>query len=244
MAPDLTTLDAPGWDALRHALNQRVVLVNETLIPSKRNRVWVVETDVRPVVLKRSLSGRGEHEFDILSEARRTGLDVPFPLYRSGDYLVLEYIAGERCDSLINHMFSTEAAEKLAAWLAEFHARLSRNGRSLIMTDAELANFVMADGTVFGVDLEDVSVGDPLEDLGCLISSMLGSEPLFTPIKFDLCMRLLETYESESGMEVMESVRPYVAQQLRMSTVTKPLFRRTFADAANRLEEAWPRLAR
>lgn len=243
MAPDLTALDTPGWDALRNALNQRVVLVNETLIPSKRNRVWVVETDVRPVILKRSLSGRGEHEFNILSEARNTGLDVPFPLYRAGEYLVLEYIAGERCDTLINHMFSTEAAEKMATWLAEFHAVLARNGRSLIMKDVELANFMMADGRIFGVDFEDVTVGDPLEDLGCLLSSVLGSEPLFTPVKFDLCMRLLEIYESESGMEAMESVRPHVAEQLRMSTLTKPLFRRTYADAANRLEQGWPRLA-
>jgi tRNA A-37 threonylcarbamoyl transferase component Bud32 len=243
MALDLTTLDALGWDALRKALNQRVVLVNETLIPSKRNRVWVVETDVRPVILKRSLCGKGEHEFNILSEARANGLDVPFPLHRSGEYLILEYIAGERCDSLINHMFSNDAAEKLASWLAGFHAGLSRNGRPLIMVDSELSNFVMADGRVFGMDLEDASVGDPLEDLGCLVSSVLGSEPMFAPIKFDLCMRLLERYEAESGMEALESVRPFVAKQLRRSTSSRPLFRRTFVDAAKRLEMGWPHLA-
>jgi tRNA A-37 threonylcarbamoyl transferase component Bud32 len=243
MAQDLTALDTPGWDALRKALNQRVVLVNETLIPSKRNRVWVVETDVRPVILKRSLSGRGEHEFKMLSDARANGLDVPFPLHRSGEYLVLEYISGERCDSLINHLFSDEAVEKLASWLAGFHGMLSTNGKSLIMVDAELSNFVMSDGRIFGVDFEDVSVGDPLEDLGCLVSSILGSEPIFTPIKFDLCKRLLERYEAESGIEALESVRPYVARHLRMSTLSRPLFRRTFVGAANRLETGWPNLA-
>jgi len=244
MASDLTSLDTTGWDALRKALNQRVVLVNETLIPSKRNRVWVVETDVRPVVLKRSLSMRGEHEFEMLSEARGNGLDVPLPLHRAGEYMVIEYIAGERCDSLINHMFSTEAAEKLAKWLAGFHQRLSKDDDCMIMADAELSNFVLSDGRLYGLDLEDASSGDPLEDLGCLVSSILGSEPLFTPIKFDLCHRLLETYESETGLEAVESVRPYVAKHLRLSTMSRPLFRKTFMDAARRLEhDGWPRLA-
>jgi aminoglycoside phosphotransferase (APT) family kinase protein len=244
MASDLTSLDTPGWDALRNALNQRVVLVNETLIPSKRNRVWVIETDVRPVVLKRSLSMRGEHEFEMLSKARGNGLNVPLPLYRSGEYMVIEYIAGERCDSLINHMFSNEAAEELARWLAGFHQCFSKDGRCMIMVDAELSNFVMSDGRLFGLDFEDVVAGEPLEDLGCLISSILGSEPLFTPIKFDLCKRLLETYEAETGTEALESVRPFVAKHLRLSTTSRPLFRKTFMDAARRLErDGWPRLA-
>lgn len=243
MASDLTILDTPGWDALRKALNQRVVLVNETLIPSKRNRVWVVETDVRPVVLKRSLSGRGGREFEALSRARERGLEVPFPLHLSGDYLVMEYIAGERCDSLINHVFSEEAAEKMALWLARFHECMTEGSSPTIMADTEMANFVMFDGKVYGMDLEDLSEGDPLEDLGCLVSSLLGSEPIFTPVKFDLCMRLLETYESHSGIEAVESVRPYVAKHLRLSTISRPLFRRTFVDAAKRLEEGWPQLA-
>jgi tRNA A-37 threonylcarbamoyl transferase component Bud32 len=243
MANDLTALDAQGWDVLRNALNQRVVLVNETLIPSKRNRVWVVETDVRPVVLKRSLSMKGEHEFDMLSKARGGGMDVPFPLHRQGEYLVLEYLAGERCDSLINHMFSGDAARRLARWLAGFHSTLRKDGRPLVMVDAELSNFVMSDGRVFGLDLEDVSVGDPLEDLGSIVASILGSEPIFTPIKFDLCKDLLETYEAESGEEALESVRPYVARQLRKSTVSRPLFRKTLVDAAKRIEQGWPTLA-
>ena len=243
MAEDLTTLDAPGCDVLRKALNQRVVLVNETLVPSKRNRVWVVETDVRPVVLKRSLSRRGEHEFEMLSVAKANGVNVPFPLYREGDYMVLEYISGDRCDSLVNHMFSSEAVNKLAKWLAGFHTTLTSDGRPCIMNDAELSNFVMSEDRVFGLDLEDVSPGEPLNDLGSLVSSVLGSEPIFTPIKFDLCMHLLETYEAETGTEALESVRPHVATQLRKLSVARPLFRKTLMDAANRLELGWPQLA-
>ena len=243
MADDLTTLDPQGCDVLRKALNQRVVLVNETLVPSKRNRVWFVETDVRPVVLKRSLSRRGEHEFEMLSVARANGLNVPFPLYREDDYIVLEYISGERCDSLVNHLFSGDAAQKLAKWLAGFHGSLTSDGRPCIMNDAELSNFVMSEDKVFGLDLEDVTSGDPLDDLGSLLSSILGSEPIFTPIKFDLCMDLLETYEAETGIEALESVRPHVAKQLRRLTVARPLFRKTLMDAANRLELGWPQLA-
>ncbi|MDH3365703.1 MAG: aminoglycoside phosphotransferase family protein [Thermoplasmata archaeon] len=244
MPQDLTLLDSPGWDALRKALNQRVVVINERLIPSKRNRVWVVETDVRPVIMKRSLSGRAEREFANLARARQAGLDVPFPLHRSDDYMVIEFLQGERCDSLINHMFSVEAAENLAIWLARFHERMGDGGKPTIMADAELTNFLFCEGRVFGVDLEDVVEGDPMEDIGRLLASILGSEPIFTPVKFDLCMRLLDAYEKESGAEAQESVRPFVARHLRLSATTKPLFRKTLLDAAKRLEfDGWPMLA-
>lgn len=243
MAQDLTTLDSPGWDALRNALNQRVVLVNERLIPSRRNRVWVVETDVRPVILKRSLSGRAENEFGALLRAREKGLDVPFPLHRSGDYMVIEYVPGERCDSLINHMFSVEAAEKLGSWFAKFHLEFGDETSQAIMADADLTNFQMWDRKVYGMDLEDSGVGDAMDDLGQLIASILGSEPVFTPIKFDLCMKLLESYEKESGMEAVESARPFVSKHLRVGATTRPLFRKTLLEAARSLEYGWPRLA-
>lgn len=245
MLSDLTSLDSPGWSAVRDALNQRVVLVNERLIPSKVNRVWVVETDVRPVIVKRSLSGKGEMEFEALGRARGLGLNVPFPLHRSGDYLVLEYIGGERCDSLVKQMFSTDVADAVALWLSRFHEKMASDGGSpLIMTDAELSNFVWLDGAVYGLDLEDVAEGDPLEDLGRLVASIIASEPMFAPIKFDVCLRMLRTYEAESGMEALESVRPFVAKHLRLSGRARPVFRRTLVDAAASLESSgWPNLA-
>jgi hypothetical protein len=245
MSSDLTSLDSPGWSAIRDALNQRVVLVNERLIPSKVNRVWVVETDVRPVIVKRSLSGRGGHEFELLGRARASGLDVPLPLHRSGDYLVLEYIGGERCDSLVNQLFSVEVADAVAVWLSRFHENMvSGTGSPLTMADTELSNFVWLDGAVYGLDLEDVVEGDPLEDLGRLVATVLASEPMFAPIKFDVCMHLLRAYEAESGMEAIESVRPFVSRHLRLSARARPVFRKTFAEAAASLESfGWPRLA-
>ena len=243
MARDLTSLDSAGWDALRSALNQRVVLVNERLLHSRRNRVWVVETDVRPVIVKRSLSGKAENEFSTLLRARERGLDVPFPLYRQGDYMVLEYVPGERCDSLINHLFSSEAARKLGSWFARYHQELSEGPSQAIMADAELTNFLYWDGRIFGIDLEDACAGEPMDDLGQLIASILGSEPVFTPIKFDLCMKLLESYEKGSGMEAVESARPFVAKHLRQVAATRPLFRKTLLEASRSLDRAWPRLA-
>ncbi|UCE81407.1 MAG: phosphotransferase [Methanobacteriota archaeon] len=244
MPQDLTLMDSAGWDALRRTLNQRVVLIRETLIPSKRNRVWAVETDVRPVVLKRSLSGRAESEFNSLVCARQAGLDVPLPLHRSENHIVMEYIPGERCDTLINHMSSAEVAEGLARWFARFHDKMGDGVKPIIMADAELTNFMVHDGQVFGFDLEDASEGDPLYDIGMLLASILGSEPLFTPVKFDLCMRLLEAYEKESGLEARESVRPFVSTHLRLSATTRPLFRGALLEAARRLESSgWPILA-
>jgi tRNA A-37 threonylcarbamoyl transferase component Bud32 len=243
MAEDPTTLDSRGCEALRKALNQRVVIVKEKLVPSWRNRVWVVETDVRPVVVKRSLTGRAESEFGNLMRARMAELEVPFPLYTEDDYLVMEYLSGESCESLINYMFSTEAAVGLGRWLARFHSVSSESGASTVMADAVLSNFIMVDGGIYGLDLEDSREGDPLDDLGQLAASVLGSEPLFTPIKFDIVMRMLESYESESGFEAVESVRPYVSKHLRLACRSRPLFRKTYVKAARSIEFGWPELA-
>ncbi len=242
MDQDLTELDPRAWEAIKRALNQRVIVSKSWLIPSKRNRVWVVETDVRSVVVKKSLSHRAPHEFEALLKARGKGLDVPLPLYMHDDFVVMEYIPGEPCDPLVNLMFSGEVVERLGVWLAAFHEAFSE-GQQLVMVDTVLSNFVLHDGRIFGFDLEDVGPGDPLDDVGRLVTSILATEPYFIPIKFDLCRRLLESYEEIAGMEVVESVRPFVARQLRLACQGRPMLRRPFEQAAQGIARSWPRLA-
>jgi len=243
MAGDLTALDSYGWEALKKSLNQRLVLNRIRLVPSKRNRVWVAETDVRPVVVKQSLSGRAGNEFEQLLIARKAGVDVPYPLFMDREYLILEYVQGDTCDTMINHLFSSEAAEKIGLWLARFHEKMPSNGLRRIRGDSVLSNFVFSEGKVFGLDLEDSGPGDPLDDLGQIGASILGNEPFFTPIKFDLCIRLIESYGREARADVVELVRPYVSKHLRLGAEGRPLFRRTFVSAAKSIERGWPDLA-
>jgi len=242
MAPDLTQVDSDGWCALKSALNRRVVPARSTLVQSKRNRVWLVETDVRSVVLKQFLSGRCSDEFEILLRARKAGLEVPYPFHKEGDLLVMEYIPGEPCEMMIDHMFSSKVAEGLGRWLARFHAVLGDGPSDQIMGDAVLSNFLYYDGKVHGVDLEDSMPGDALEDLGQLVASVLTGEPMFNPVKFDLSMQLLAAYEAVSGRHVTDEVRPFVSKHLLKNSLAKPLFRRTFAAAAKSLERGWPHL--
>ena len=243
MLGDLTTLDPLAWDALKKALNQRVVIGHIRLLPSRRNRVWVVETDVRPVVVKRFLSGRCGHEFETLLQARLAGLDVPYPLWSDGTHLVTEYVAGDPCELMINHMFSNVAAEAMGTWLAQFHSRLREGDMVKIIADAVLSNFIFVHDRVYGVDLEDSRVGDPLDDVGQLAANILGSEPLFTPVKFDLCLQMIRSYGRVSGQDIVEKARPHVAKHLKLDARNKPLFRRTLVSAAKSLERGWPRLA-
>lgn len=243
MLSDLTAMDSCGWDILRKALNQRVVVVRSSLVPSIRNRVWLVETDVRPVVVKRSLSGLSPEEFEAMLMAKRAGVPVPYPLYMDRDYLVTEFISGESCQLMVNRMFSARAVEGIGGWLGAFHESVDASGRQMTMCDAVLENFIMHEGVVYGVDLEDSAPGDPLDDLGRMSASILGNEPFFTPIKFDLVYRMLGSYEDRTGMESLESVRPYVSKHLRLSVRSRPLYRRPFAEVARSLEKGWPRLA-
>jgi hypothetical protein len=75
-----------------------------------------------------------------------------------------------------------------------------------------------------------------------MASSIIGSEPFFTPIKFDLCFRMLEAYENQTGMEALESARSFVAKHLMLSIRSKPLYRRPFSEVARVLEKGWPNL--
>ena len=243
MLSDLTTLDPLAWDALKKALNQRVVIGRIRLLPSKRNRVWVVETDVRPIIVKRFLSGRCGHEFETLLQARLAGLDVPYPLWSDGTHMVSEYIGGESCELMINHMLSGEAAESMGTWLAHFHSRLGEGNLAKIMADAVLSNFIFIEKRVYAVDFEDSRMGDPLDDVGQLAANILGSEPFFTPVKFDLCLQMIRSYGRSEGVDVTEAARPYVARHLRLDARNKPLFRRTLLSAAKALERGWPKLA-
>jgi len=242
MTGDLTALDSYGWEALKKSLNQRLVMNRIRLVPSKRNRVWVAETDVRPVVVKQSLSGRAGNEFEELLVARKAGVDVPYPLFMDRDYLILEYVQGDTCDTMINHLFSFEVAEEIGIWLARFHEKMPSNGLRRVRGDSVLSNFVFSEGKVFGLDLEDSGPGDSLDDLGQIGASILGNEPFFTPIKFDLCIRLIESYGKEARVDVVELARPYVAKHLRLDAKAKPLFGRTFASAAKSIERGWPDL--
>ncbi len=243
MSSDLTAMDSSGWETVKKALNQRVVITRSSLVPSFRNRVWLVETDVRPVVVKRSLSGLSAVEFETTLLAKKAGLLVPYPLYMDRDYIVSEFISGERCSRLVSAMFSSAAAEGIGRWLGAFHDSMESFGKPLAMRDAVLDNFIMHEGEVFGVDLEDTSPGDPMDDLGQMAASILGNEPFFTPIKFDLCFSMLDAYEERTGMESRESVRPFVAKHLRLSVRARPLYRRPFEGVAKVLDKAWPDLA-
>jgi len=205
--------------------------------------VWIVETDVRPVIIKRSLTGRCGKEFEALVLARSAGLDVPYPLCKEGDYLVEEYLPGESCEIMINHMSNQQAAEAIGSWMARFHTAFRHDGSTRVMADAVLSNFIFFDGKVYGVDLENSSFGNELDDLGQAAASILGSEPFFTPMKFDLCLRMLKAYEAAAGIAVKESVRPFISRCLRFDAKRKPLFRRTLILAARSLERGWPELA-
>jgi hypothetical protein len=243
MMEDATALDSFGWEALKKALNQRVVAGRPKFVPSKVNRVWIVETDVRPVVVKRFLSGKCETEFEALLQARTAGLDVPYPMAKEGEYLITEFIPGESCDVLIHKMFSLEAVDALGTWLAAFHKRMSLEGGSRIMYDTVPSNFVMNGDKICGFDLEDTRPGDPLDDVGKLAASIIGNEPYFTPIKFHLCLRMLRSYGIAAGVDVVDVSRKYVSKHLQQDARKKPLFRRTIVSAAKAVEKGWPRLA-
>lgn len=243
MLEDATTLDSFGWEALKKALNQRVVAGRPKFVPSIVNRVWIVETDVRPVVVKRFLSGKCDVEFESLLQARTAGMAVPYPLAKEGEYLVSEFISGESCDVLIHRMFSSPVAEALGRWLAEFHVKMASAGVKRIMHDAVPSNFVMSEGIVFGFDLEDTRPGDPMDDVGKLAAAILGNEPYFTPVKFDICLQMLSSYGSSIGADVMEASRKYVSKHLQLDARRKPLFRRTMVRAARAIEKGWPKLS-
>ncbi|OPY30219.1 MAG: putative bifunctional tRNA threonylcarbamoyladenosine biosynthesis protein [Methanocella sp. PtaU1.Bin125] len=188
---------------------------------SRKNSVYLVERENRPLVMKIFSSDRYKNEYCVLQAAYSAGVPVPRPVDQKGKAILMEYVDGPTVNDLIDREQRTDLVLDVASWLARFHrAFATGEDEVLVKSDAIFKNFIVAD-RVYGIDFELARWGRPEEDVGETISFLLDTAPMFTEDKYRLAYSFIKRYEAESGI-ILDNIEDSIAKSLIEAASFRP----------------------
>jgi len=188
------------------------------VLDSKKNKVYKVEIQGNYLIVKKfdpKFRDNLKTELTLLKECRNKGLRVPELIDIKDDTLILEYISGTNCKKIFD---SRENVDKIlsgiAEWLARFHTSFGFDKRK---GDCILANFILFDDKIYGIDFEEAQTGDFLRDLGDMCTSVLRMRPAFTDEKFNQVEFFLDIYFSKVSKPRVDITEKLVESLLHYS---------------------------
>jgi tRNA A-37 threonylcarbamoyl transferase component Bud32 len=188
---------------------------------SRKNSVYLVEREGRPLVMKIFSSDRYGNEYCILQAAYSAGIPVPRPVEQKGKAILMEYVDGQTVNDLLDSGQRPDLVLGVASWLARFHrAFVTGDGDVLLKSDAIFKNFIVAD-RIYGVDFELTKWGRPEEDVGETISFLLDTSPMFTEDKYRLAHSFIRRYQDESGI-ILNNIEDSIAKSLMEAASFRP----------------------
>jgi len=173
---------------------------------SRKNVVYKIEiksgSEIKLYVLKK-YKGKDWHlriknELHFYDLVGRSGLKVPHIFYKGENILVIEFISGS---TLLDYILQKEDQELIPPetayleniltplagsleYIYNFNRMLkSATGKSYVLNDMNLRNFLIADRKIYRVDFEDCRSGCVEEDIGKFIAFFITYDPAFTPWK-------------------------------------------------------------
>jgi len=171
-------------------------------LKSKKNTVAYVTINNKPRVVKWFVPGlkrQMKNEYNILKKGS-SKLNIPsiYELDEENNVIIMNYIIGENLCDLINDEETSMDEKKrlmilLAEWFYEFHNHFKTDEQFLIRGDSTLRNFILTD-RIWGVDFEECRAGRVVEDISGMCASILSTNPMFTPEKFQLCKVFIDSY--------------------------------------------------
>jgi len=182
---------------------------------SKRNEVYLVEDRgdsaggnyVLKIFKGRQKQKRKRIEENFLKDLSMSFLHAPELLLNGKDYLLMEYIKGSTLlDILIRYEENGSSDDRPFLMAIDFIYDFCRHtlksmGRSHILKDINLRNFIYKGNELYRIDFEDCAPGYIEEDLGKLFAFILTYDPVFTDWKIsrvkDLFKYLLEKYSAD-----------------------------------------------
>jgi tRNA A-37 threonylcarbamoyl transferase component Bud32 len=169
----------------------------------KKNVVGYVMYNGLPRILKWYVPGLKQNmdiEYSILKKGF-SDVTMPSPLEKDVDnnVIVMSYITGENvCDIVNDPQTAFEEKKKvvqlLADWFVNFHTFFKSEDGFRLRGDANLRNFILSKGHIWGVDFEESRIGRPSEDLATFCVSLLSTDSMFTEEKFQFCQIFLDSY--------------------------------------------------
>lgn len=174
----------------------------EKTLKGKKNNVQKIKYDGKYFVLKKYspefINGL-EIEKDILETCRERDILVPKIIETKDDAIILEYISGKNCKRLFDKTDDEKVKKRIllgiASWLAKFHKEFELKK---CRGDSILANFILTDDKVYGIDFEEAEDGDSYSDLADMCTSIMRLRPAFTEERFSQTKFFLKEYFSKS----------------------------------------------
>ncbi len=176
-------------------LTRRFALPIQYIVPftSRKNSVFLVRYHGKLAVCKQFNSIESAHkEWTLLFRLKSIGIPAPNPITLFGNWSIREFVDGTPISDLIDmDSHNTRWILPLAMWLYSFHRYAN-----LKLGDVNLRNFIFQEEsrTIYAIDFEDVSQGNPLEDIGDLVVHILTHRPEFTDNKFRMATMLIKSY--------------------------------------------------
>jgi tRNA A-37 threonylcarbamoyl transferase component Bud32 len=170
---------------------------------SKKNTVAYVLFNGKPCIIKWYAPGfkrNMEVEYNTLIKGSAK-LNMPSVISKDLEnfVIVMNYFIGENlCDVINGEKTSFDENKRLmyllAEWFSRFHNYFNSSDGFIIRGDSSLRNFILND-RICGVDFEESRKGMPVEDIACLCSSILTTDPMFTYEKYNLCRIFIKSYK-------------------------------------------------
>jgi tRNA A-37 threonylcarbamoyl transferase component Bud32 len=178
----------------------KIVIQNK--LKSKKNTVAYVTINNKPRVLKWFVPGF-KRQMKIENDTIKKGsskLNIPsvYEMDKKNNVLIMNYITGENLCDIINDDKTTLVEKErlmilLSKWFFDFHNFYKKDDEFQIHGDSTLRNFIFTD-RIWGLDFEESRIGKIVEDIAGMCSSILSTDPMFTPEKFQLCKTFVDSY--------------------------------------------------
>ena len=195
---------------------------------SRKNRVVKSIRNGQLVVVKTYTQadvGVIRKEYSILERCHASGVLAPAPIAMEEDAIVMSYVDGRVLSTVLDSCWVhagpngsvPEAepaliAESLGRWLHGFHAAFEFGLRR---GDVNMRNFVLGEAGMYGLDFEEASEGDVIEDLGQACATVLSMDPMFTEEKVAFAGRLAGKYFEMTGVERYDDLHEAIVRALR-----------------------------
>jgi tRNA A-37 threonylcarbamoyl transferase component Bud32 len=197
-------------ELIEHVEKYKNVLLQRRF-ESKKNTIAYVVYNGQPRIFKWYVPGLKQNmdlEYSILKKGF-SDLTIPSPLEKDSEnnVLVMSYIMGENVCDIVNDTRTVLEEKKkvvhlLADWFVNFHSFFKSEDGFRLRGDANLKNFILCRGHIWGVDFEESRIGRPSEDLATLCVSVLSTNPMFIDEKFELCQTFLDSYRKSVKWDV------------------------------------------
>lgn len=163
----------------------------------------------RPVIIKfyknDECPSRSIKECRNLMQLKSIGINVPQVLSCLNGLLVLEYIPGVTAQYLSSILDKGVWIHELAEWFSRLHS-ITKGNNNLLKGDVNLRNFILSNKRIYGLDFEEMTYGNFMEDISDACLFLLTNNSSFKDIKErKLIVRtFLKEYESISGNSVYD----------------------------------------